>query len=510
MLRRLRHAVTLGLVVAMVAACGGANSNTSGASVNNKAVFRYAVQNAINSLDPQVATTSYAAEWYGPALENLLRESLDGTYSPWLATAWTMSADFTSMTLTLKTGVKFQDGTPFNAQAVKADFDRAKTIKGSSVTTLNRILASTEPVNDSTVKLNFTAPTSQTTVLEALANKGTEMISPAAFNNADFAMNPVGTGAFKLTSYQVGVKAVYDRWSGYWGKAPAVARVEITTVTDNNVALNALKSGQFDMIALDPVNIPQVNATKGLRSASFPSPQVNGVLINIDGVFSDIRVRQALSYATDRKALADFIGGGSQPTEQLAKQGSKAYDPSIENTYAYDVAKAKSLLADAGYANGAKFTLNFTARPAQQDQAQVLQQMWAKGGFTVTLQATEGATTVQKCLAQKKCDALLGYQNLSLDFLSNFVAYGAKGGFSMSNSVDPVLLQAVTQARTTLQPDQQATAVRHLNDVLTQELSQTIPLNTITYLLAVSNKVQSGFEYRVSQCPYYDTVVMTT
>jgi hypothetical protein len=80
----------------------------------------------------------------------------------------------------------------------------------------------------------------------------------------------------------------------------------------------------------------------------------------------------------------------------------------------------------------------------------------------------------------------------------------------MSNSVDPEVLKAVTQASTTLQPDQQATAVRRLNGVLTQQLSQTIPLTTITYLIAVSNKVQNGFVYRVSQCPYYDTVVMTT
>jgi peptide/nickel transport system substrate-binding protein len=393
----------------LVVACGGASSQGSGTSTRKaepNATLRFGETNAAaDTLDPQRSNQSYGADWYGPAYEALLFANRNRVLQPQLATKWSFSADGMTLTLTLRSGVTFSDGTPFNATAVKANIERGQTLTGSQVKTLLAPIASVVAVNDTTAQLNLKAPNAA--ILTDLGGKAGYMISPAAFNRSDLNVKPVGTGPFVLDQYNPGVSATYIRNPHYWGTPAGVAKIQITTFTDTTAAVNALASGQIDLAHLFDNQAATVVRNAKQQVLSDPGLGVEWIGLNFGGKFSDLRVRQALAYASDRKTLTDFAGTGS-PAYQWVTRDSPLYDKSLGDVYSYDPKKAKDLLTQAGYPNGFSFTLIHTDRPYTNQSAQVMQAQWAKAGFNVTIQTTDGATILSKCYVQHVCDAISG------------------------------------------------------------------------------------------------------
>jgi peptide/nickel transport system substrate-binding protein len=389
--------------------CGGSSSQSSSTTTRKadpNATLRFGETNAAaDSLDPQKSNQSYGADWYGPAYESLLFATRNRVLQPVLATKWTFSSDGLTLDLTLRSGVTFSDGTPFNAAAVKANIERGQTLTGSQVKTLLEPIASVIAVNDTAVQLKLKAPNAA--ILTDLGGKAGYMISPAALNRSDLNVKPVGTGPFVLDSYSPGVSATYTRNPKYWGTPAGVAKIQITTFTDTTAAVNALASGQIDLAHLFDNQAATVVRNAKQQVLSYPGLGVEWIGLNFGGKFSDLRVRQALAYASDRKALTDFAGTGS-PAYQWVTTDSPVFDKSLGNVYSYDPQKAKDLLAQAGYASGFSFTLIHTDRPYTNQSAQVMQAQWAKAGFNVTIQTTDGATILSKCYVQHVCDAISG------------------------------------------------------------------------------------------------------
>lgn len=288
-----------------------------------------------------------------------------------LATSWSISPDGLVYTFKLRQGVKFHDGTPFNADAVVFNFrriidpsfefffDRAKPLR----TTPLRYLKEVRKVDDNTVELVLSQPWGLfLNQLATTLSSGLPLfISPETvkkYGNQDANLHPSGTGPFKITGYEAGVKTVLERNPDYWSKPlPYLDKITFVVMPEATTRVTALESGEVDVIAaLLPDAVPPLEAKGFNIVASEVTNQIWYFGVNLDnqsGALKDKRVRQAINYAVDRVGMAEKlllnqmypVDGMVVPTSPLWKRGLPA-------VYAYDPEKAKQLLKEAGFATG--------------------------------------------------------------------------------------------------------------------------------------------------------------
>ena len=370
------------------------------AATDPDAEFNYAINFSLFQFDPDKALAAVATDvWLRPVYEHLLEvvKSGDGTtFGPQLATSFKVADDGLSINFELREGVKFQDGTPFNADAVKANIERAKG-PDSTVSSVLENVESVEVVDDTHVVFHLSKPDPY--IPYAMANNSAGcMISPAAFDS-DLATHPVGTGPFTLVSAQDGGDVVYERWDGHWDpNAALVKKLVISTVPDANARYNGLQSGTYDAAFLSP---PTDLAAKDLESDGYhyllnvePSP--HGILLNgTKAPFDDVRVRRAVSMALNRQEIADQLYEGlSVPAFQTFLKGYTGYDPALDKD-PYDPDAARQLLKDAGV-EGTTVTFVQLLTPPIDQLAEVVQQALGDIGLTVKLEpfdASEARTT---------------------------------------------------------------------------------------------------------------------
>ncbi|MBI2848120.1 MAG: hypothetical protein HYX83_02995 [Chloroflexi bacterium] len=324
-----------------------------------------------------------------PALETLIRPpSGNEVAKPLLATSWEIAPDGKSITFILRRGVKFHDGTDFNAQAVKYNFDlhiQAKTPEFALVT-------SVDVVDDYRVRLNLSQWNSM--LFFWLGIHVGLINSPTAIKNngVDWAMrNPVGTGPFKLASFEKDVSIKYQRFEGYWDKGkPYLDGVEYLYIKDPLVAAAAFQAGQADLWwisgGVSPKSVSELQA-KGYTAISIPSSAISLFpdSKNTDSPFADKRVRQAVEYAIDKPAIAKALGYGFwEPLDQPTGNGYPSYNTDLKPR-SYDPAKAKQLLADAGYSKGLKITLTYQTGTIDKDALVAVQRFLGEVGIEVTI-----------------------------------------------------------------------------------------------------------------------------
>ncbi|OGO30757.1 MAG: hypothetical protein A2Z29_03640 [Chloroflexi bacterium RBG_16_56_11] len=327
-----------------------------------------------------------------PALEPLLQQSIDGKFSPRLATEWTVAPDGSSVTFKLRKGVKFHDGTDFNAQAVKWNFDlEIPTGKSSS-----NNWASIDVVDDYTVRVNL-KKWANYALGDFSFEGGNFIVSPTAFekNGIEWArFNMVGTGPFKQVSYERDVQVVYEKFTDYWNKGrPYVDKIVYKMVSDPMTQVAALKSKELDGMAsgadkrladLVADGLVAVTGTLGV-AAYFPDST------HPESPLANQKVREALEYAIDKEAIAKALSFGFWgPSYQYAPPSSAAYDPSLPKR-AYDKNKAKQLLTEAGFANG--FEINFLVSGDEPGKsiAVAVQAAWLEIGVKANVQMLESA-----------------------------------------------------------------------------------------------------------------------
>ncbi len=290
------------------------------------------------------------------ATESLVYNDQTGSATPRLATDWKVAPDGKSVTFTLRKGVKYHDGTDFNAQSVKAVLELSRAKAGTDI---SKMVASIDVVDDYTVRLNLTQFSN--VLFNTLAFSG--MISPTAIqkNGADWARTHiVGTGAFSQADFKRDVLLKFTKFADYWDKGkPYLDAIEYDIVADATTAQIAFKSGAAQFL-LQPS--PKVAAD--LKAQGFTVRNYPGSLwflapdsANKTSPYSNKSVREALEYALDRNAIANATGYGySHAVNQLTGPLMTGYNPDIVGR-PYNVAKAKQLLASAGYPTGFKTTL---------------------------------------------------------------------------------------------------------------------------------------------------------
>jgi peptide/nickel transport system substrate-binding protein len=293
-----------------------------------------------------------------PTMEPLWTYDAMEKFVPKLADSWDIGADSKSLTVHLHKGVKFQDGSPFNAQAVVDNFEaiKASTYNPAFAKSLFANVTSYDVVDDLTIKINFKAWDANFMV--TMGNQG--MASAVAIKKATTADNQatdhtIGTGPFKFVSYQRGQYIKYSKFSEYWvaGK-PYLDGINLNQVDDGVTAVISFKKGEAQLIyGITPKDAADL-AKSGYEIIKASASTTNGIVPdgnNADSPFYDIKVRQAVEYAIDKKAIASIGQGFWEPATQFAGKNDARYIPDLVPRN-YDPAKAKALLKEAGKPDG--------------------------------------------------------------------------------------------------------------------------------------------------------------
>jgi peptide/nickel transport system substrate-binding protein len=326
-----------------------------------------------------------------PAIETLVRFNEDtGVPSAFLAESVVEDPEALTVTFYLRQGVLFHDGTDFNADACIWNFEQ---IRASANLSASWFWATDiEKVDDYTVRVHFSQW--DNTFLSNMAYDS-GMISPTAYeeNGLDWVRdNAVGTGPFKQVSFQRDVQKVFERFDDYWQEGkPYLDRIEINIIADPTVQVASFLNGDNDIITyLNPTDAKNLEGQPGVVITQGNSMgdtfSLVGDSAHPDSPFANLKVRQAVSYAINREAIADFIYQGyASPTFQMNSPASKSYNPDVVG-YPYDPDKAIALLAETEYAGGFNTTLWCRSDQILRDMFTAVQGYLADVGIIADLQ----------------------------------------------------------------------------------------------------------------------------
>lgn len=358
--------------------------------------------------DSSQAHVGHGLQPYQVAYDSLLLREPDGKLSPMLATKWQYNQDNTILTVDLRTDVTFSDGEKFDATAAKANLDNFRKANGPQMGQLNAV-KEVKTVDADTIELDLSAP--DPSLEFYLSQSAGLMGSPKALGTEAVKTVPVGSGPYVLdkSASVAGSQLVFNARQDYWNKdLQKFSKVTLKTLQDSTARTNALVSGQVDATLLDPKTGKQAEGA-GMKLVTNQVDWTGLLLLDRNGevnkALGDVRVRQAINYAFDRKTILEQVRlGRGTPTSQVYGKDSGAWVEELENKYTYDPEKAKQLLREAGYSTGV--TLDLPALPAEEPTLlAVLKQQLADVGITLNVGAPI-ANTFASDIAAKKYSAI--------------------------------------------------------------------------------------------------------
>lgn len=341
------------------------------------------------TLDPLAMTDVASGNVFVHITEALFDLTPEGDIVPLLATGYAASEDGLVWTIYLRKGVRFHDGTPFNAEAAKINLDRFRT--RATFRFLIDAINEVTVVDDHTVRLLLSRPFAP--LVRGLAHTFTGMLSPAAIEAAGGASpeKPIGTGPFKFVEWVRGDRLVLERNPNYWGEGPYLHRVVFKPVPEPGTRVMMLLTGEADVITVvPPDDVRVVQAHPDCRMVFVPSLLMQYVgMNNLRPPFNDVRVRQAINYAIDKQEIIDYVRGGYDLIAD-APIGPRVFGYHPAGPYDYDPERARQLLAEAGYPHG--FTTTLRYNPGWREMAaEVIQAQLRKVGIDAKLIRMEWA-----------------------------------------------------------------------------------------------------------------------
>jgi glutathione transport system substrate-binding protein len=360
-----------------------------------------AVASTFTTMDPYDANDTLSQAVVKSFYQGLFGFDRNMKMVPVLAESYQASKDGLTYTVKLKKGIKFQDGTEFNAEAVKVNFDRVTNPENKLKRyNLYKNIAKTEVVDPATVKFTLHEPFSP--FINSLAHPSGVIISPAAlkeYGSKGIAQHPVGTGPFKFVEWKQTDYLKVAKWDGYWHKGfPKVDSITWRSVVDNNSRAAMMQTGEAQFTF--PVPYEQAEVLKGkanLDLVAAPSIVHRYMSMNtLQKPFDNVKVREAINYAINKQALAKVaFSGYAIPAEGVLPKGVE-YAVKL-GPWPYDPAKARQLLKEAGYPNGFETTLwSAYNHTTAQKVIQFLQQQLAQVGIKAQVQALEAGQRVEK------------------------------------------------------------------------------------------------------------------
>ena len=467
------------------------------------------------SLDPNLETTAPGAWVYFNMLEGLLTLDDKMQVRPALATGYEVLSP-TKVRFKLRPNVKFHDGTPFNAAAVKFTFDRA--LKGNPPArwaSLAGSLTGAEVVDDLTVDMITKEPYGP--VLRTLAMYCMGIVSPTAVQKLGegFSRAPVGTGPFKFVEWKTNTHVILERNPDYWGDKALLDRVVFKVVPEEGARMIALQTGDADMVLFPaPTQLPALR-----KDSKFTVHEVGGIRVVFIGLHAglapldDVRVRSAMLHAVDRKTiLENIMEGSAAPARGVLAPGVFGFkDMALDQLYPFDKAKARALLTQAGWApgpdgimqkSGQRLSLSWLAArgryPKDGEITEAVQAMLKDVGIEAKVQFLEWAAVFQQVRAATLNHHLftLGWvtSNADADY-SLYPLFHSKSpppaGWNTSRYANPRVDTLVEQARRSLNQTEREKLYGEVQDILAREMVW-IPVYTTKEIIATRATVK-GF-----------------
>ncbi len=412
-------------------------------------------------LDPDISRTLVGRHVFEALCDKLIDYDADLNFIPRLATAWEWSDDGLSLTLTLRDDVVFHDGTPFDATAVQANFNRSLTMPESGRRTDLGALESVDVLDDVTARLNLAQPFAP--MLAQLSDRAGIMISPAVAEErgADFGLAPVCAGPFRFVERVAQDRIVVERFEAYWdADSIHLDGIIFRIQPDATVRLSNLRAGDLDLMErAAPTDLSIIEGDARVAHAAATELGYQGITLNLDNSPSEQNdlarsplVREAFELSIDRAALNQVAFDGLYtPGHMFLPPNSPFFPPDAEMP-GRDVDRARELLAEAGIPNP-RFTLlvpNDTERLAI---SEIIQAMAADAGFEVRLEVVEFATSLQRSSAGEFDAYLLGWSG-RIDPDGNIYQFAAcDGPQNDSGYCNPDADEALNAGRTTIEPE---------------------------------------------------------
>jgi peptide/nickel transport system substrate-binding protein len=459
----------------LLAACGPVGNNSSGGSntpasgdLRNGGTLTVALQDDPDQLDPTLARTLVGRMVFTSVCEKLYDIDKNLNVVPQLAASMpTVSQDGKTVEIKLRQGVKFNDGTNFDAAAVKKSLDRHRTLTGSQRQSELLAVASVDVIDPATIRINLKQPLAPLT--SVLADRSGMVMSPAQLDKLGdkFGTNPVCVGPFKFVERVAQDRIVLEKSDQYYDKDKVhLDKIIYKPIPDENIRLANLRSGDIQVAdAIQPSDVPSVRNDSSLQLITAGSLGYQGITINLNNtkglspaptgkvagaLAGDPKVRQAFELSLDREALNKVVFNGLyEPTCSPIPLNSPYATPELAQCPPHDVNQAKALLSQAGVKTPVPIELMTDNSPLATRIGQAIQSMAKDAGFAVKLRPVEFATSLDESDAGHYQAYAVGWSGrVDPDGnISNFQL--SEGSQNISRASDKTIDDMILQARTT-------------------------------------------------------------
>jgi peptide/nickel transport system substrate-binding protein len=438
--------------------------------------LRIVVSAEFTTMDPHASTSANDRQVYQSIFNTLVRLDEHLGIQPELAVSWT-TPDPKTYIFTLQRGVKFHDGEPFNAQAVKFNMDRMKTLPKSLRKSEILEIESVDVIDDSTVKFTLNEPSAP--LLATLTDRASMMVSPKAAleKGDDFARAPVGTGPFTFVEWVKDDHLTVKKNPNYWEQGtdgsplPYLDQVIYRAVPDGSVAATAVKTGAADMLDIPlPKDVAALKAQPDLKASSVPGFSFMAMSLNpTKPPFDKKPLREAVGWSLEREVInkAVYFNLGV-PVQTAIPPSSWAYD-SNWTYWQIDQARARAKLAEAGQPDGFEFSVVLQNNPEFKQLYEVVQEQLRAVGITLKLDAIEAGTASARNIAGDFQAYAVSWSGRP-DPDGNVFRYGSsKGENNGSHWATPGLDELLDQSRAISDQTQRKALYSQINQLMAEE-----------------------------------------
>jgi peptide/nickel transport system substrate-binding protein len=502
MVRGIRFGVFALFALVALVGCGGGGAPQSNTPPDTLYV---ALEAEPPELDPNLSSAYVDRQVMASLYDKLVDIDENGEIVPMLAKSYDVSDDGKVYTFHLRDGIKFHDGTEFNAEAAKYNLERYQEEDSVRSTEVEPI-ESVEAVDEYTVRVTLSEPFAP--FLAVLTDRAGIMASPKAIeeNNGRISKDPVGTGPFKFVERVRGDHITVEKNPDYWREGlPKIDKIEYRGIDDENVQYQNLQSGELDIIDSIPlVEFKELQESGDYNVSIEPGLGYQGVFLNVtQPPFDNKQLRQAVYRLVDRDAIVKAVlrGVGGEAGNSPFSEQSWAYSEESDSYPERSVEEAKALLEEAGKPDGFSFTLKTDPSPINQQIGQVIQNNLKPAGIDVKLEQEEFGTLLDDSTNGNFQALYLGWSGRIDPDLNIYDFTVTNGDFNDSGYSNPEVDKLLNEARITSDRDRRKELYGQVMEILHEDVPYVyLYHNNQTTDFAMQPTVQ-GFE------PYPDGIL---